>query len=541
MSQHHKSPTQGRSKQQSFASNPSRNSFPLQEISAAPAQGIRTRHLSNTSSRLYKDAVLPQEPNPDEVLGKGKEKQLPEIPPLHHKDQPEYGTEVDTIGSDYEFYSNPNSRPQSLHPASSGNFKMVHSEASREPLMPRDPYLAHPASPVDAFGTLEKSGLHPHTMASGNTLNGSAHTIESDEALARRLAREQLDMENAPEGMAGKEIPRTLYDPEVRQGMPTLKSHKPWFLGVMTAIQVVTVIVSFVLNQQFTGSVIQTNPFNVMIGPTPGVLIQMGARFLPCVRNTTLNTGSTPIILCPDGIKSNTSALNPSTNQPAPSCTLEQICGLGGFNGGEPNQWYRFLIPIFLHGGVVHLLVNMLFQVQTGFQLERDFGWWRTAAIYFIAGIGGFIFGGNFNGLTPSVGCSGALFGLMACLVIDLFQNWKVIQNPWWELAKLIFTILLSFLIGMLPFIDNFAHVGGFFCGIFAGLIFMPTIHYSKWDGRVKIGLMVVSIPIIIMIYVFLIRGFYTGQNDCPWCKYINCIPGMPWCEQKWNQNITTT
>ncbi|KAI8851687.1 rhomboid family-domain-containing protein [Chytridium lagenaria] len=308
----------------------------------------------------------------------------------------------------------------------------------------------------------------------------------------------------------------------------------------MTTIQVTTVIISLVLNQQWTGNIIQTNPFNVMIGPAPGVLIQMGARFLPCVRNTSLNTGLYRSS-CAQMASKQHHCLEPS-HQPA--CSIlhyEQICGLGGFNGGEPNQWFRFIIPIFLHGGVVHLLVNMLFQVQTGFQLERDFGWWRTAAIYFIAGIGGFVFGGNFNGLTPSVGCSGALFGLMACLLIDLFQNWKVIQNPWWEFTKLIFTILLSFLIGMLPFIDNFAHVGGFFCGIFAGLIFMPTIHYSKADGRVKITLMILSIPVIILIYVFLFRGFYTGQNDCPWCKYINCIPGMPWCEQKWNQNITFT
>ncbi|KAJ3100900.1 hypothetical protein HDU97_001840 [Phlyctochytrium planicorne] len=463
----------------------------LKEEISPPPHPSRSPQLSNTSSRLYKDSIIPVEPNPDEV--ERMQRQLDK----EHLEPPEYGADVDSIGF------------------------------GGDSVMSKDPHF------IDSFDDRE------HLGNSGNTLNNnSQNMLAADEKLARRIAREQIAMANAPEGMAGREIPKTLHDPEARKNMPTLRSHRPWFLGIMTVIQISTVIGSLILNLQWTGTPIQTNPFNVMIGPTPGILIQMGARFLPCIRNTTLNTGSEPLILCPDGIKSNTTALNAATNQMAPSCTLEQLCGLGGFNGGEPNQWYRLIIPIFLHGGVVHLIVNLLFQVQTGFQLEKDFGWWRTAAIYFIAGIGGFIFGGNFNGLTPSVGCSGALFGLMACLVIDLFQNWKVIRNPWWELAKLLFTVLLSFLIGMLPYIDNFAHIGGFFCGIFAGLIFMPTVHYSKWDGRIKITLLVVSIPVTITIYIFLIRGFYTGQNSCQWCKYLNCIPGMPWCDQKWNQNF---
>ncbi|KAJ3103689.1 hypothetical protein HDU97_009942 [Phlyctochytrium planicorne] len=478
------------------------------------------------SPHLYQDSVMPAEPNPDEM----ERLQLEQTQQQYYQQyqQGDYGNEMDKIGSEFEYYSNPNSRPQSSQPQHQyEEFKVSEEQGTSGPLKSRDNYLAN--------------GAYPESSLYERETTGGLKRAETDREMAERIAREQLAIiANEPNGVTEREMPPALVDPEARKQMPELKSHKPWFLGTMTLIQITTVIVSFILNQQGTGSLIQTNPFNVMIGPTPGVLIQMGARFLPCIRNTTLNTGSNPIILCPDGIKSSTTALNPATNELAASCTLEQICGFGGFHGEEPKQWYRFIIPIFLHGGLVHLIVNLLFQVQTGFQLEKDFGWWRIAAIYFIAGIGGFIFGGNFNGLTPSVGCSGALFGLMACLLIDLFQNWRVIQNPWWELAKLIFTILLSFLIGMLPYIDNFAHIGGFFCGLLAGLIFMPTVHYSKWDGRIKTTLMVISIPVLITIYILLIRGFYTGQNDCPWCKYLNCIPGMPWCESKWNQNITT-
>ncbi|KAJ3187221.1 hypothetical protein HK101_009443 [Irineochytrium annulatum] len=468
------------------------------------------------------------EPNPDDIeAAAGKSKKY---------EMAEYGEDAD-VDNQFEFYSNPNSRrPSVQQPPKADDAHMTSLFSSPQ------------TDSVDAFDDSynprrAKRSNNPAAPFSSRTLNsgtGSVQTFETDEEMARRIARDQVELENAPEHKRDEILPKVLYDPLERQKLKSLRPHRPWFLGACTVIQVTLVLVSLILNLRWTGEFIETNPFNVMIGPGPGVLIQMGARFVPCIRNTTLNVQG-PVISCPAGVTSDTKALDAASGAMVASCTLEQICGLGGFNGGLPNQWYRFIIPMFLHGGVLHLVVNLLFQVQTGFQLERDFGWWRIACIYTLSGVGGFVFGGNFNGLTPSVGCSGALFGLMACLVIDLFQNWSMIHNPAWELAKLSFTILVSFLIGMLPYIDNFAHVGGFFVGVFAGLIFMPTIHYSKRDKYIKLGLMIASVPALILVYVFLVRGFYAGNSDCTWCKYINCIPGLPWCESKWNQAIAVS
>jgi membrane associated rhomboid family serine protease len=73
--------------------------------------------------------------------------------------------------------------------------------------------------------------------------------------------------------------------------------------------------------------------------------------------------------------------------------------------GTEPNQWFRFIIPIFLHAGVIHLLLNMLAQMtlstqvhlkQTtnelmtdALQIERDMGSIGFTITYFAAGIFG--------------------------------------------------------------------------------------------------------------------------------------------------------
>ncbi|KAJ3027246.1 hypothetical protein HDV00_011335 [Rhizophlyctis rosea] len=247
----------------------------------------------------------------------------------------------------------------------------------------------------------------------------------------------------------------------------------------------------------------------------------MGARFVPCMRDFTgLNT--TNITPCPAGS---------TPSLPNNYCTLADLCGL---NFHTPTQFYRFGMPILLHAGIVHFCLNMMFQIRTGMQMERDYGWWRYAAVYLISGVGGFIFGANYAPLTPSVGCSGSIYGLMACLLLDLFQNWRLIRRPYLELFKMALQIAISLLLGTFPGIDNFAHVGGFYLGLLAGLIFMPTTHFSKWDKWSKRLLMALSVPGVVVVYVVLVKGFYGSGEECGWCKYLNCIPGMPWCESKW-------
>ncbi|TPX46696.1 hypothetical protein SeLEV6574_g03088 [Synchytrium endobioticum] len=319
-----------------------------------------------------------------------------------------------------------------------------------------------------------------------------------------------------------QQIPRALYNPEVRKQLAKMKPHRPYFMILVSVIQVAMLLYSIILNNQRTGSIIESVSINPMIGPTAWIQIQLGARFVPCMKDTPTFNDSI-LYQCPSGVGLNKT--QSSSSQPI--CTLEQLCGLGGFPTGSPSQWYRFILPLFLHGGVVHLLLNFGFQLRTGLQMEGDFGWWRIGMIYMISGVCGFVFGAQYSPGTPSVGCSGALYGLIACLLLDLLQNWKLIINPWIELLKMIVTIIISLGIGLFPYVDNFAHVGGFFSGILAGLIFMPTIHFGKWDKIRKRFLMLISIPITAVVMWLMLRSFYNGSSgDC-----------MPWCAQKWGES----
>ncbi|KNC97770.1 YD repeat (two copies), variant [Spizellomyces punctatus DAOM BR117] len=420
----------------------------------------------------------------------------------------------------YVFYSDPLSREDLRRsPDEKKGTSTSSKRNSSQPHSPTSPLIVSPShKPSVDYATVIEEG--------GTAGSEGFREKAPDMSYYTRMAAEEAE--------AVEKLPAALHNPKVRIQLAKLKPHRPWFLGLMTLLQVGTLIASFVINQKNTGSIIQTNPFNYMIGPTSGVLISMGARFVPCMRTGT-GLENVTRIECPIGIQ--------GSQEGGTICTLADICGFTGLNGEVPNQWYRFITAIGLHGGVLHLAFNMSFQVRTGFQMEKDFGWWRIAAIYLASGIAGFVFGANFNPLTPSVGCSGALYGLMACLLLDLFQNWRLISRPWLELFKMLIQIVISLLIGMLPFIDNFAHIGGFYTGIVAGLLFMPTIHFGKWDKWRKRILMIIALPALVLIMVFLIRGFYGSGPGCTWCKYLNCIPGMPWCEEKWSaaQVVTQT
>jgi membrane associated rhomboid family serine protease len=315
-------------------------------------------------------------------------------------------------------------------------------------------------------------------------------------------------------------IPSVLFDPKVRKQIEEMKPHKPVFMYIVTVLQIGMMIASMVLNFMYTGSPVDSIKNNVMIGPEGAALVHLGARFSPCIKNV---YAPDMVFECNKGIKGSV----PTNGTYA--CTISDVCGMGMKQGAEPNQWFRFITPIFLHSGILHILFNLIFQVRTGLDMERDFGSWRIGIIYMATGIFGFVFGAS-NAKALSVGCSGSLYGLIGCLFLDLFQSWRLIVNPWKELIKMLIVIFFSLGIGLINFIDNSAHVGGFISGILTGLIFLPTISFSKWDLRIKRGLMIISIFVTTFAFHWVFRSFYSSDNPCNWCKYIICIDYKFWC-----------
>ena len=324
-----------------------------------------------------------------------------------------------------------------------------------------------------------------------------------------------------------------------------------------------------------------------MIGPSPYIMINMGARYPPCMHSLPdIQNSTIPISWpCP--------RLTSLTDPSQISCTLSELCGLSGVNlpplgssmnsNPTPNQWYRFIIPIFIHAGIIHIGFNLLLQLTLGRDIEKLIGSVRFALVYFASGIFGFVLGGNFAAPgIASCGCSGSLFGILAITLIDLLYTWKERRSPWVDLAFIVVDVVIAFVLGLLPGLDNFSHIGGFLMGLVLGVCILrspaaisgrqPSNDYdgnrrpssrrdAGWKAFAKNPLSTfkdrrgvwwawwlvraAALVGVLIGFILLIENFYKWpRTTCSWCKYLSCLPvtvsGQNWCEIG-DLNITTT
>jgi len=140
-------------------------------------------------------------------------------------------------------------------------------------------------------------------------------------------------------------------------------------------------------------------------------------------------------------------------------------------------EWWRLMSAMFLHGGVDHILGNVIVLYIVGLACEHAFGGARTALVYFTSGVAGGLLS-IAAGPGPSVGASGAIFGVIAAVVVVLYRY----QDRFYVRDKRIGFVLLvwagwQILTGLAsPFIDNFAHLGGLAGGALATLALRPRL-----------------------------------------------------------------
>lgn len=127
-------------------------------------------------------------------------------------------------------------------------------------------------------------------------------------------------------------------------------------------------------------------------------------------------------------------------------------------------QYWRLLTCMFLHGGILHLAVNMYSLFAVGPVIERFFGKKKYLAIYFISGICSSLL--SFY-MTPqvSIGASGAIFGVLgACLVFGVEMKDQIGKDFMINvIAVIVLNLFLGFSVAM---IDNYGHIGGLVGGI---------------------------------------------------------------------------
>jgi len=138
-------------------------------------------------------------------------------------------------------------------------------------------------------------------------------------------------------------------------------------------------------------------------------------------------------------------------------------------------QVYRFITPTFLHASFVHICLNVISTIVIGSGLENGLGCWKLGTLYFTSSFGGILFSCTFSPMTPSVGASTAIFGLIGYYIAYLCIEWNRLgeSNPMQRFTLIIFILLIllfNIQIGITESnVDNLGHLGGLIVGIIMG------------------------------------------------------------------------
>ncbi|XP_030638094.1 inactive rhomboid protein 2-like [Chanos chanos] len=205
---------------------------------------------------------------------------------------------------------------------------------------------------------------------------------------------------------------------------------------------------------------------------------------------------------------------------------LDDVCGLLPFlNPDVPDQFYRLWLSLFLHAGLLHCLVSVVFQMTILRDLEKLAGWLRISIIYILSGITGNLASALFLPYRAEVGPAGSQFGLLACLFVELFQSWQILEKPWKAFFKLLGIMLFLFLCGLLPWIDNIAHIFGFLSGLLLSFAFLPYITFGTMDKYRKRILILLSLLVYIGLLSSLFVWFYVYPINWHWLEHLTCLP----------------
>lgn len=141
-------------------------------------------------------------------------------------------------------------------------------------------------------------------------------------------------------------------------------------------------------------------------------------------------------------------------------------------------QYWRLITATFLHANLVHIFFNTYALYALGPESERIYGTGRFLALYFLAGLGGSVASYLFSP-APSVGASGAIFGLIGGLGIFYYLSRKTLGDfARAQVQSMAAIAMINLIIGFASpgVIDNWGHLGGLVAGVIAGAALAPRL-----------------------------------------------------------------
>src|SRR4051812_37661042 len=199
---------------------------------------------------------------------------------------------------------------------------------------------------------------------------------------------------------------------------------------------------------------------------------------------------------------------------------LLQGAGVNGVNGSiyqkgalfgplvAQGYWWRLITAAFLHYGPFHLLLNMLALWWFGTALEARLGAGRYLLLYIVSGLAGSAGALLLDPLVPTVGASGAIFGILGAGFVLERQRDYVFGGSALGIIVINLVFTLTF-----PSISIGGHIGGLIGGALAmlGMTRFGRANAAYGNPGLAGTLAVVMVGVVsILIAYFKVRGYAT-------------------------------
>ena len=140
-------------------------------------------------------------------------------------------------------------------------------------------------------------------------------------------------------------------------------------------------------------------------------------------------------------------------------------------------EWWRLVTAIFLHGSVDHLIGNAVALFVLGMVCEHAFGRAQFAFLFVVTGIAGSLVS-VLTSPGPSVGASGAIFGLQGAAIVLFRQHRErlLVRDRRIGVVLIVWGLYIIAQGFLTPYVDNGAHLSGMLAGVLLGRRLHPVV-----------------------------------------------------------------
>ncbi len=196
----------------------------------------------------------------------------------------------------------------------------------------------------------------------------------------------------------------------------------------------------------------------------------------------------------------------------APLSDPETLVAWGGSVGPRTTngEWWRLVTSMFVHAGMLSLIVNIAGFVQLGLVLERLVGHFAFAAVYIAAGVLASLVSLSASSVTVTVGASGAVFGLYGLLLASAvwgLVNRSVLTIPLGVLKQLAPAGAVFILYSLATSgLSTSAESAGFAVGVVVGLVVSRSVSEQKPSAR-WVGAAMAATAALVVASAIPLRG----------------------------------